>query len=113
IGIEELTISEYALREGVLLDALHRIGAGELHHLSDLRRASVFHLMELCDDDPEHSLQVARLALALHDALGERLELDDVSGQLLEAAALLCNVGLFISHSKHHKHSYYVIRNSE
>ncbi|MET0805180.1 MAG: exopolyphosphatase, partial [Acidimicrobiales bacterium] len=31
----------------------------------------------------------------------------------LEAAALLCNVGLFISHSGHHKHSYYVIRNSE
>ena len=113
IGIDELTISEYALREGVLLDALQRIGAGGVHHLSDLRRASVFHLMELCDDDPEHSLQVARLALELFEGLGERLGLDEEHGQLLEAAALLCNVGLFISHSRHHKHSYYVIRNSE
>ncbi len=55
----------------------------------------------------------ARLALALHDELAARLELDDEDRELLEAAALLCNVGLFISHSKHHKHSYYVIRNSE
>ena len=113
LGIGELTISEYALREGVLLDALHRLQGGTLHHLSDLRRRSVFHLMELCDDEPEHSLQVARLALALHDELAGRLDLDDEDRELLEAAALLCNVGLFISHSKHHKHSYYVIRNSE
>ena len=28
LGIEELTISEYALREGVLLDALHRLRGG-------------------------------------------------------------------------------------
>ena len=112
-GIEELTISEFALREGVLLDALHRLRGGTLHHLSDLRRSSVFHLMELCDDDPEHSLQVARLALQLHDALGAQLGLGDAERELLEAAALLSNVGLFISHSGHHKHSYYVIRNSE
>ncbi len=113
LGIEEIVISEYALREGVLLDGLHRLRGGSLHHLSDLRRASVFHLMELCDDDPEHSVQVARLALQLHDALGDRLGLGDRERELLEAGALLANAGLFISHSGHHKHSYYVIRNSE
>jgi exopolyphosphatase/guanosine-5'-triphosphate,3'-diphosphate pyrophosphatase len=113
IGARELTVSEYALREGVLLDALHRAGGGALHHLSDLRRTSVFHLMEMCDDDPDHSLQVARLALQLHDSLAARLGLGDAERELLEAAALLSNVGLFISHSRHHKHSYYVIRNSE
>ena len=31
----------------------------------------------------------------------------------MEAGALVHNVGLFISHSSHHKHSYYVVRNSE
>ena len=48
--------------------------------------------MELCDDDPEHSLQVARLALQLHDALGGPLGLGDAERELLEAAALLSNV---------------------
>ncbi|CAN5440765.1 Ppx/GppA phosphatase family protein [soil metagenome] len=113
IGATELTISEYALREGVLLDSLHRAGGGTMHHLSDLRRTSVFHLMELCDDDPEHSVQVAKIALQLHDSLHERLGLGDAERELREAAGLLSNVGLFISHSGHHKHSYYVIRNSE
>ncbi|MBS1838248.1 MAG: Ppx/GppA family phosphatase [Actinobacteria bacterium] len=113
LGIEELVVSEYALREGVLLDGLHRLRGGSLHHLSELRAASVHHLVELCDDDPEHSYQVRNLVLQLHDALGGRLGLDDDDRELLHAAALLANVGLFISHSAHHKHSYYVIRNSE
>src|SRR6478609_3058618 len=43
----------------------------------------------------------------------ERIGLDDSDRELLEAAALLANSGLFISHSRHHKHSYYVIRNTE
>ena len=33
--------------------------------------------------------------------------------ELLEAAGLLCNVGLAISHDRHHLHSYYVIRNTD
>lgn len=113
LGVGELTISDYALREGVLLDAYHRLGGEGFHKLPDLRRSSVFHLMELCDDDPDHSLQVARLAVRLHDALAGRLGLGDTDRELLEFAALLSNAGLFISHSGHHKHSYYVIRNSE
>jgi len=113
LGVKEFQISEYALREGVLLDGLHRMRGGSTHHLSELRRASVFHLVELCDDDPDHALQVARLALILHDGLAGRLGIGDAERELLEAAALLANVGLFISHSRHHKHSYYVIRNSE
>ncbi|MGI9579496.1 MAG: HD domain-containing protein, partial [Microthrixaceae bacterium] len=112
-GVDELTISDYALREGVLLDALRRFSGAGLNHLSDLRRASVMHLLEACDDDPGHAIAVARLALQLHDLLGDRLDLDPEDRELLEAAALLSNVGLFISHSAHHKHSYYVIRNSE
>jgi exopolyphosphatase/guanosine-5'-triphosphate,3'-diphosphate pyrophosphatase len=113
LGVRELTISTAALREGVLLDALARVRGGALHHLSDLRRASVLHLLKAADDDPAHAVQVARLALELFDLVGGELELDDVDRELLEAAALLANVGLLISHSAHHKHSYYVIRNSE
>jgi exopolyphosphatase/guanosine-5'-triphosphate,3'-diphosphate pyrophosphatase len=36
-----------------------------------------------------------------------------VCREYLEAAGLLANVGLFISHARHHLHSYYIIRNSE
>jgi exopolyphosphatase/guanosine-5'-triphosphate,3'-diphosphate pyrophosphatase len=33
--------------------------------------------------------------------------------EYLEAAALLHEIGLFVSHAQHHRHSYYLIRNSE
>jgi exopolyphosphatase / guanosine-5'-triphosphate,3'-diphosphate pyrophosphatase len=113
IGADELTFSDYALREGVLLDTWRREHGGSLHHLSDLRRRSVLRLADVMDEDRDHSDHVARLALDLFDATGERHRLGDDSREVLEAAALLANVGLFVSHAGHHKHSYYIIRNSE
>ncbi|HLM28571.1 MAG TPA: Ppx/GppA phosphatase family protein, partial [Acidimicrobiales bacterium] len=113
LNVEALTFSDYALREGVLLDTWRREHGGSLHELSDLRRRSVMHLVDLTDEDPAHSAQVAHLALELFDATADRLGLGDDSRELLEASALLANVGLFVSHTGHHKHSYYVIRNSE
>lgn len=112
--VSRMTFSDHALREGVLLDTLHRRGGGDvLHHLRDVSRRSVRHLAEMCDDDLEHSEHVAELALQLFDTTQHLHGLDTAAREYLEAAAILANVGLFISHSKHHLHSYYVIRNSE
>jgi exopolyphosphatase/guanosine-5'-triphosphate,3'-diphosphate pyrophosphatase len=121
-GVEELQVSTYALREGVLLDTRQRTEGGSLHHLRDVSRRSVLHLAELCDDDPAHSAHVARLALEMFDGLAAvtadakaapLADLGEPAREYLEAGALLANVGLFVSHSKHHLHSYYVIRNSD
>ncbi len=113
LDIDEIAFSEAALREGVLLDTWRRMHGGSLHHLSELRRRSVVHLAGLMDEDPNHSAQVARLALELFDRTTQLHGLGDDAREYLEAAALLANVGLFISHAQHHKHSYYVIRSSE
>jgi exopolyphosphatase / guanosine-5'-triphosphate,3'-diphosphate pyrophosphatase len=113
LRLDELVVSDYALREGVLLDTWRRRHGTSLHHLSDLRRRSVLHLVELMDDDPQHSVHVARLALQLFDATVEHHGHRGEARELLEAAALLSNVGQFIAHAQHHLHSYYVIRNSE
>jgi len=114
LGASDVTVSDYALREGVLLDTLARTGGGPvLHHLRDVSRRGVAALAALCDDEPEHSAQVARLATQLFDASAVVHGLDEPCREYLEAGALLANVGLFVSHSRHHLHSYYVIRNSE
>jgi len=113
LGIETVAISDYALREGALLDALARRRGATLHHLRDLRRRSVMHLAESMDDDVEHSTRAAALALELFDATAPCHDLGLDQRELLEAGALLANVGLAVSHSEHHKHSYYVIRHSD
>lgn len=112
-GVDELTISGYALREGVLLDTLQRHEGGELHHLSDLGRRSVQRLVDQCDEEPAHSAHVARLAVRLFDETRRIHGLDVGCREYLEAGALLANVGLFVSHSQHHLHSYYLIRHSD
>ena len=112
-GIKSFVFSEAALREGVLLDTIARLQGGALHHLRDVSRRSIRALAERCDDDLTHSAHVAALALQLFDATESLHGLASDAREYLEAGALLANVGLVISHSKHHIHSYYVIRNSE
>ena len=114
-GVDAFTFSEGALRDGVLLDTLQRQqgDANGERHLRDVSRRSVRQLRDRCDEDPAHSTQVARLAVALFDGLRPLHGLDHAARDYLEAGALLANVGLVVAHTKHHLHSYYVIRNSE
>lgn len=63
--------------------------------------------------DEEHAGHVAFLALKLFNALEAEHGLDSHSLLLLEIAALLHDVGTFINPSSHHKHSEYIVSNSE
>jgi exopolyphosphatase/guanosine-5'-triphosphate,3'-diphosphate pyrophosphatase len=108
--LDAMTISDYALREGVLFD---RFADQSGRDLRDLRRANLLRLARQLDPDPEHAEHTALLAGQLFDRSHVLHGLADDARELLEAAAIVHNVGLFISHSSHHKHSYYVIRNSE
>jgi exopolyphosphatase/guanosine-5'-triphosphate,3'-diphosphate pyrophosphatase len=113
LNIREMVTSDFALREGVLLDVVRRRQAGTLGHLRDLRYESVRHLAALAPGEREHCERIAALALQLFEGTRHLSGLSDEAEEWLEAAALLQNVGLVISHDGHHLHSYYVIRNSE
>jgi exopolyphosphatase/guanosine-5'-triphosphate,3'-diphosphate pyrophosphatase len=113
LGITELNTSDYALREGVLLDVVRRDHAGTLGHLRDLRYESVLHLAALVPGEKAHCERIAALAAQLFEGTRHLSGLADEAEEWLEAAAILQNVGLVISHDRHHLHSYYVIRNSE
>ncbi len=111
--LKTIMFSDYALREGLLLDTLRREGVIEFDEDHDAARRSVQQLADRCDDRPEHSQHVAELAGALFDELEEPLHLQPEWRRYLEFAALLANVGVVVSHAKHHLHSYYLVRNSE
>lgn len=113
LSVASFTISDFALREGILFDTINRTDDEVVHHLRDISRRGVRQLMELCDENPRHSEHVSRVALQIFDVTRAAHGLDDASREYLEAAALLANVGLFVSHSQHHLHSYYIIRNSD
>lgn len=112
-GLTSLMFSDYALREGLLLDTLRRDGVVEVDEDHDAARRSIQQLADRCDERPDHSRHVAKLATSLFDQLAAPLALPAASRRHLEFAALLANVGVMVSHAKHHLHTYYLIRNAE
>ena len=60
-----------------------------------------------------HGLHVARLAERLFDALAEDHDLGPRDREILAAASVLHDVGQRIAYKRHHKHSYYLISESE
>ena len=113
LGIDELVISGNALREGALLDAASRAAGGDPPPPPRPPAPQRPAPGRGHGRRPRALARTAGLALDLFDGLQRWHGLGDDSRELLEAAALLANVGLFVSHSEHHKHSYYVIRNSD
>jgi exopolyphosphatase/guanosine-5'-triphosphate,3'-diphosphate pyrophosphatase len=62
----------------------------------------------------EYSQRVANLVLSLfNQTKGHLHHWDCEERELLWAAAILHNCGLYVNHSAHHKHSYYLIRHAE
>jgi exopolyphosphatase/guanosine-5'-triphosphate,3'-diphosphate pyrophosphatase len=113
LGVEELVASDYALREGIVLEALRRRNGTSLGHLADLRYESVLHLAAIAPSEREHADRATDLALQIFEQTRDVHRLDDHAEEILEAAGLLANVGLFVSHDRHHLHSQYIIRNSD
>jgi exopolyphosphatase/guanosine-5'-triphosphate,3'-diphosphate pyrophosphatase len=115
LDAEEITLCDLALREGVLLDYInsHRRDIRRIDRYPDVRRRSVIELAERCQWEAEHSRQVAALALTLFDYTKRIHGLGDREREWLEYAAFLHDVGNHISYGKHHRHSYYLIKNGD
>ena len=115
LGAEELTLCDLSLREGLVLDyiAQHRKQIAQADRYPDVRRRSVIELAERCNYWPDHAHQVARLALALFDQTRAIHGMTDREREWLEYAAILHDIGVHISYERHHKHSYYLIRNGD
>jgi exopolyphosphatase/guanosine-5'-triphosphate,3'-diphosphate pyrophosphatase len=113
LGASEITLCDFALREGLVLDYIQRNAAHirKVDRYPDVRRRSVIELAERCHYVTAHAQQVARLSLALFDQTRRAHGLDDRAREWLEYAALLHDVGVHIGYERHHKHSYYLIRN--
>ena len=115
-GIERMNVSERGLRDGILLDHLLREGDDRQHFQAlSVRRRSILQLGRACAYEAEHAQHTAFLSLRLFDEL-QRLKVHAYAHrerELLEYAALVHDIGAFLSHSNHQKHAYYLIRNSD
>lgn len=103
-----VTVSAYGLREGLLLDM-----AGDERALTVDPLRAMREFVDRCQGDRRHVEQVRVLALTLFDRLKDAIGADPSERFILEAAALLHDVGQVVSYRSHHKHSYQLILHAE
>ena len=105
IEAREVKVSAFGLREGLLLEMTGAEAAPAA--VEPLRLIREF--AERCHSDRRHIEQVRQLALNLFDLLSDSIETTTEERGLLEAAALLHDVGQLVSYRRHHRHSYQLI----
>lgn len=115
--IENIKISESALREGMILNYIsnqrEQLNLDLVANFRDPRRRSIYELLRKCNWPEAHSRQVANFSMQLFDEFKGVLDLMESDRELLEYASLLHDIGYYISYRKHHKHALYLIRNSD
>jgi exopolyphosphatase / guanosine-5'-triphosphate,3'-diphosphate pyrophosphatase len=116
LNVESIVICERSLREGVIVDWMltHGLIEDRLRYQDSVRERNVLKTAEKYHVNLPHSQRVAEFAISLFDQTQGILHpWGEDERELLWAAAILHNCGHYISHSSHHKHSYYLIRHGE
>ncbi len=117
LEIDNLTISERALREGLVVDWMIRKGmlTSKFSIQSNIRKTTVMHQADKFAVDKVKSERVASLAIQIYDQTKNILhnDLNNEGRELLWAACFLYNAGKQINLSAYHKHSWYLIKNCE
>ncbi len=116
LGLTTLHTARQGLRDGLLVDYVlrHQAPGAAIYGLSP-RRRSVLLLGRACGFDEPHAERVAALALGLFDS-ARRVGLHSygpAERELLEYAALLHDIGVFLSFVNHQAHTYYLVRHAD
>jgi exopolyphosphatase/guanosine-5'-triphosphate,3'-diphosphate pyrophosphatase len=114
-GADRIVVPGVGVKDGILLDLVDDLATHQEHEDRKDRRAlaGAVSLGRRYLFDEAHGTHVARLAASLFDQLAPLHRLGAAERRVLLAAAVLHDVGIFIGHKKHHKHSLYVISQSE
>ncbi|MGI8978535.1 MAG: exopolyphosphatase [Pirellulaceae bacterium] len=107
----EILVTNVNLRDGLLSEM--SAGAAWSKEFSHQIIRSAIDLGNRFQFDEHHAVHVAELCTKLFQQLRDEHQLPRRNEVLLYVAALLHEVGLFVSNRSYHKHSMYLIRNSE
>ena len=110
-GVERLFVANVNLRDGLIQDMAG--GGVSSEAIQNQVARSVRKIGRKFHYDEPHANQVAKLACSMFEQLESLHRLEPRFCEILQWAALLHEIGLYISTQSYHKHSLYLIRNSE
>lgn len=118
LNLREMLIPGVGVREGILLDLIAAQYCGSPNNAEDRRaaerlRAGAEWFARKFAYDARHAEHVCQMALSIFDQLRPLHELDGKLRSMLEVAAILHDVGHYVSGKAHHRHGEYLIGNGE
>lgn len=111
--VKEVIVPAVSMREGLLLELSRRCRGQEDESIAQEAIQSAMALAEKYRVNLHHARRVADCALRLYDEMKSIHGLDARARLLLEVAALLHECGTFVSTRAYHKHTFYLVANSE
>jgi exopolyphosphatase/guanosine-5'-triphosphate,3'-diphosphate pyrophosphatase len=114
-GFDEIVVPKVGVKDGVLADLLDEAVHGREHDTEhdDVVYRGALGIGRRFQFEEQHAVQVTRLAQALFDALAGVYGLTPADRRILTAAGLLHDVGTFIGYRRHHRHSLYLISQTD
>ncbi|MDD1607439.1 MAG: exopolyphosphatase [Methylococcaceae bacterium] len=109
LGIEQMTVADGALREGLIQDLLGRL------YNHDMRASTVQVLAHRYRTDIDHAARIKQTLITMLAQLSKKCDWshDENVIQFLLWAADLHEIGIDIAHNQYHKHSAYLIENGD
>jgi exopolyphosphatase/guanosine-5'-triphosphate,3'-diphosphate pyrophosphatase len=108
LDIEQMQVSDLALREGLLYELV-----GHIQHI-DVRESTVQAMMQRFGVDMDQANRVQKTARALLKQVSSECCLEEPDHALmLDWASQLHEIGLVVSHSSFHKHGAYILANAD
>jgi exopolyphosphatase/guanosine-5'-triphosphate,3'-diphosphate pyrophosphatase len=110
---QDIIISDANIRAGILQDLVPAEPEKRLEKLAVRILSAARSLGRKYHYDESHAERVRELSVRLFGELKTEQRMTDTHRLYLEVAALLHDIGLFVSARSHHKHSHYLISSSE
>ncbi|WP_019865880.1 exopolyphosphatase [Methylovulum miyakonense] len=109
LNIDQMTLSDGALREGLIQDLLGRI------YDQDIRAATTQLIAERYHTDQRHAARIKQTVHYILENATTQMAFasDEDCRQFIDWAADLHEIGQDIAHSQYHKHSAYIIENGD
>lgn len=106
--IQEMSVSDIALREGVLYDLVGRSSA------EDIRNTTVSAMLAKWSVNVEHAQKVSATATHLYSQVADDWDIQDrLLRKALDWSAQLHELGLLVSHDRYHHHGAYIVQNAD
>lgn len=111
-GAKKTIATDFSLRDGILEEQIQLVKSQKESSLG-LHMAEVRARVAIVKRDMAITEEIARYALQIFDGLKGLHKLGPEWRSLLEAAALLHDIGEFVSPTNHEEHSYYIVKNAD